>query len=408
MKPIVSILVGSGFSIPEKIPGVRALNQRLSKIDESEILIYTDQKAIFLNGMSDPNRFMRRDERLFLQKFLEFYNSSVLNKDQGFHYETFYDFYSSYLNDGSNNKAIEEFCANFNKEYHGKIDPQNRINDFNRSYNQLLASQLYDARYVDDISFTSYPPYQSFINFLLKILEFGNIKFHTLNHDLFFDWLGLNHMELSKHFSDGYQIEGSRFYGALPCEFNVGDNQKINKSYWVRLEQFTDNFDKALCYFKLHGSIDNKIVHSTMEPYSRIKDKYKISGYSEEFSDPETGQLKFQDILDVVSSDFLSGTTNKIRYYTNDPFYINLLNHFKENLTDSELLVVIGYGFQDDGINDYLEKYYLTRGKRVIVIDPYKPNIGLLEKYDVNYIEKGVTDVNYHEYLECIPEELLN
>ena len=47
MKQTVSVLVGSGFSKPEGLPGVRELNQRLSKIDESEILIHTDQRAIF-------------------------------------------------------------------------------------------------------------------------------------------------------------------------------------------------------------------------------------------------------------------------------------------------------------------------------------------------------------------------
>ena len=49
MRPNVSILVGSGFSIPEGLPCVRQLNQRLSKINESEILIHFDQSAIFLN-----------------------------------------------------------------------------------------------------------------------------------------------------------------------------------------------------------------------------------------------------------------------------------------------------------------------------------------------------------------------
>ena len=86
MKPKVSILVGSGFSIPEGLPGVRLLNKRLSKIDENEILIHTDQRAIFLNGQNDPNRWCRSDERFFLQEFLEFYNTEVLQAKEYFHY----------------------------------------------------------------------------------------------------------------------------------------------------------------------------------------------------------------------------------------------------------------------------------------------------------------------------------
>src|SRR5687768_12615729 len=74
----VSFLLGSGFSIPEGLPSVSQLNNRLAKINESEILIHSDQRAIFLNGAEDPNRWQRRDERLFLQEFLEFYNDVIL------------------------------------------------------------------------------------------------------------------------------------------------------------------------------------------------------------------------------------------------------------------------------------------------------------------------------------------
>jgi hypothetical protein len=88
MRPTVSILLGSGFSIPEELPGVRQLNQRLSKIDESEILIHSDQRAIFLNGQEDLNRWSRWDERIFMQELLEFYNSEVLKDGETFNYET--------------------------------------------------------------------------------------------------------------------------------------------------------------------------------------------------------------------------------------------------------------------------------------------------------------------------------
>ncbi len=97
MRPTVSILLGSGFSIPEGLPGVRQLNHRLSKIDEGEILIHSDQQAMFLNGQEDPNRWSRWDERIFMQEFLEYYNSNVLKEGEQFHYETFYDFYTVHL-----------------------------------------------------------------------------------------------------------------------------------------------------------------------------------------------------------------------------------------------------------------------------------------------------------------------
>jgi hypothetical protein len=407
-RPKVSILVGSGFSIPEGLPGVRDLNKRLSKINESEILIHTDQRAIFLHGQEDLNRWSRADERIFLQEFLEFYNSDILKPDEDFHYETFYDFYSVYLSKGENKEAIESFYKKFNdKHFNGSDDNRdcyNRVSDFNRSFNQLLASQLHKRTYFEDISTLNYPPYDSFVNFLRELLKTIDIKFHTLNHDLFFDWLGRHHSELWQHFSDGYQLEGSPFYGTVSYDFGQGD-KKVHKTYQVKLETFVDKFDKALCYFKLHGSVFNTIVYVDQQRV-RLKDNYAISRYLIEKTDPKTGEQKFEDLWDEVAPDFLSGTTNKTRYYTKDPYYKNLLGHFEKNLLNSELLVVIGYGFQDGGINEYLEKYFLSKGKPMVVIDPYKPKTDLIDKYKATYIPKGVTQVTYQEYIDIIPAGL--
>lgn len=138
----------------------------------------------------------------------------------------------------------------------------------------------------------------------------------------------------------------------------------------------------------------------------RLKDNYAVSGFYLELTDPKTGEQRFESLWDEVAPDFLSGTTNKTRFYTGDLYYKNLFQHFEKNLSTSELLVVIGYGFQDPGINEYLEKNFLSREKQMVVIDPYKPKTDLLEKYNATHIPKGVTQVTYQEYVEQIPTEL--
>jgi hypothetical protein len=130
-----------------------------------------------------------------------------------------------------------------------------------------------------------------------------------------------------------------------------------------------------------------------------------VSQFFEEVQDSKTGEFKLELLHDETAPDFLSGTTNKTRYYTGDPYYKNLFDHFEKNLSSSELLVVIGYGFQDSGINDYLEKYYLSKDRHMIVIDPNKPKTDLIDKYNATYIQKGVTDLTYKEYLQLLPEE---
>lgn len=412
MRPQISILLGSGFSIPDGLPSVGELNQRLSKIDESEILIDSAQRAIFLNGQDNPNRFIRWDERFFLQEFLEFYNSEILKDGATFHYETFYDFYSGYLNNRENIEVIEDFYKRFNVKHFNNLDQRrdcyNRISDFNRSYNQLLASQLHKSRYFENISCMNYPDYDPFISFLRELIKTTDIKVHTLNHDLFFDFIGRNHDDLWQHFSDGYKLEGSPFYGIVTYVFNPNTDKKVKKSYYVKLEQFIDKYDNSLCLFKLHGSVFNTIVYTPQPNQKRVrlKDNYAVSQFVMEVINSKTGESKFEYITDEVAPDFLSGTTNKTRYYTSDPYYKNLFGHFEKNLLASELLVVIGYGFQDSGINDYLEKCYLSGGKHMVVIDPFKPMTELLEKYKATYIQKGVTQVTYQEYLKLIPTKL--
>lgn len=413
MKQTISFLIGSGFSIPEGIPGVKQLNKRLSKINESEILIHTDQRAFFLNGQEDPNRWSRWDERVFMQEFLEFYNTEVINSPEDFHYETFYDFYSGYLanpNTYINKEIVENFYETFSKNHFKENedlrDCYNRVSDFNRSYNQLLASQLHNSKYLEDISILNYPKYDSFIGFLRELLKTYDIKFHSLNHDLFFDWLGNYHSALWQHFSDGYQLEGSPYYGTVSYDFNPNTINKVHKTYYVKLEQFTDKFDTPLAFFKLHGSVFSTIVHSPSQDQKRIrlKDNYGVNQFYKEVIDEKTSKPRLVNLFDEVAPDFLSGTTNKTRYYTDDPFYENLLDHFKKNLAASELLVVIGYGFQDGGINKFLEDSFLSRGKKMIVVDPNKPSTDLIEKYKASHIHLGVTQVSYDEYLALIPK----
>jgi hypothetical protein len=97
---------------------------------------------MFLNGQEDLNRYERRDERLFLQEFLEFYNAEILKDGEIFHYETFYDFYSGYLNNKENIQVIEGFYKRFNEKHFKGADNNrdcfNRVSDFNRANSSQL------------------------------------------------------------------------------------------------------------------------------------------------------------------------------------------------------------------------------------------------------------------------------
>ncbi len=48
-----------------------------------------------------------------------------------------------------------------------------------------------------------------------------------------------------------------------------------------------------------------------------------------EVTDKKTGEKKFEQLWNEVAPDFLSGTTNKTRFYTGDPYYKNRLRGMK-------------------------------------------------------------------------------
>jgi|WetSurMetagenome_2_1015567.scaffolds.fasta_scaffold40869_3 hypothetical protein len=412
MRPIISFLIGSGFSIPDGLPSVSLLNRRLSRVKEDELAILPSQTAVFLNEVKDPSQWHKQDERVFFQEFLNFYNQTVLKTDQSFHYETFYDFYSNYLEDRENEMLINEFYQKFKLEFlnddDGFKDCYNRITDFNRTFNQLLASLLDRSKYHEDVTILDYPPYTVFIEFLSELLVTHDIKVHTLNHDLLFDFIGRNHIELKQHFSDGYSIYGSPYYGIVSNEFHFNIRDRVLKRYHVKLEHFTDKYDTPLCLFKLHGSLDNKIFYTPKPKFEkiRVKDNYAVSKYLLEVYNEDSSNYEMQTMRNEVVSDYLSGTTSKIRNSKNDSHYINLFNHFKKNLLESELLFVIGYGFKDDGVNEYIENNYLKKNKLMVVVDPNRPNTSLFETYNIKYVPNSLTDLTTMEFTKLISTDL--
>jgi hypothetical protein len=71
-------------------------------------------------------------------------------------------------------------------------------------------------------------------------------------------------------------------------------------------------------------------------------------------------------------------------------------------------LIVIGYGFRDPGINEYLEKYFLSKGGRMIIINPNISDCRLFDKYNPEYILLGVNELRFEEHMEIIRQMLLS
>jgi len=410
----ISFLLGSGFSIPEGLPGVRALNERLGKINEKEIFIHTDQKAFFLNGAEDPNRWMKGCERLFVQEFLDFYTGEVLKHGEKFDYETFYDFYSKYLHSKGNKDIIEgfhkRFAEKFGPDSWAVRDCHNTLADFNRTFNQLLAEQLIRIQYYDNSTINAHSPYDGFINFLVQLLETNRVKVHTLNHDLFFDWLGQHHDKLFEHYCDGFSLAGSPFYGIV-YDYNSAPDSRLeySTSYRVKIPAFLEDFSKKLALYKLHGSIDMKKVYvgQPVRSINRIKQVRRVDHLAIEVFDENTGKYAFEGIHDQVEPDYLSGKSSKIRQYDDESYYKILFDEFEKNLRSAKVLIVIGYGFMDFGINEYLQRYFLDLNKKIIVVDPYLLKGNLPVSGNIEVINKGIDHMKLVDFQNAVTNATL-
>ena len=86
------------------------------------------------------------------------------------------------------------------------------------------------------------------------------------------------------------------------------------------------------------------------------------------------------------------------------PYYDHLLSCFKSNLLNSEKLIVIGYGFQDQGINFFLNEHYLSLKKRMVIIDIRRPVAGILARYSdqIEFYGEGVTGLTHEQYLTIV------
>jgi hypothetical protein len=218
--------------------------------------------------------------------------------------------------------------------------------------------------------------YTGFLNCLEEILINSLVHVHTLNHDLFFERLNSTEWLSGNFMTDGFDELGSPYYGKI--EGNM-----------VRLSCFTNEYNSNLRLYKLHGSVDQYLFHTfgNYDRYKKIKEKVGTTNLYKEITNKK-GQLEYINDWINYHSDFLSGTTSKILRYK-EPFYENLFTLFEANLSNSEELIIIGYGAKDVEINEIIETHYDYRNKpiRMINLYPDKAVEDFCHKFNTSVLE---------------------
>lgn len=387
----ISLLLGSGFSIPEGIKGVKEINSFIIELKDENFMISSDMTFILSDNSKVDGVNYHRDDELFFLRFIKWYTDNI---DINFDYECFYDFFTSFRRQNENVEEINEFFKSFKSSLNIPDLSINGIHSylsrFSDYFNQLLSILLHSNKYYDTNGFAYYDKYNNFIEYINRLLKDNyTVNIHTLNHDLFFEHISTKHIDLSTYFTDGFSEFNSQYFG----EFRMND--KIFKKYLIRLKYFRNQFEKPLRLFKLHGSVDNYIadVSGHQLDLTRVKKDWKIGNILKENRQTETYTNLYQNSY----PDIISGAKSKLHWY-NEPFYSDLQNHFEENLKNAEKLIVVGYGFGDSGVNNKIEDLFLNTCRKMIIINPFDTSVDYSLFPNVEIIKKSIIDISLEEF----------
>lgn len=391
-KSSISFLLGAGFSAPMGYPIGNQLNERLINFRQYKIGVSTDGKLFSLIDGQDTQTY-GNPYSIYLDcciSLIEKY--STLNK---FDYEEFFEFLAKKLY--LSNPEYLEVCKTHITE---TITIDCLSSNIQEIYNQMVAHLLKDG---DNMSWYDNKPYHigridkydGFLNLLKKWKEDNIIHVHTLNHDMLFESFNKTDY-ISGEVCDGFEELGSDYYGIL--------RTKEDHTYTVRLERYTATYNRNIRLYKLHGSLDYVLYYrtsdktGTMVPDKYIKTKYGI-GYDKLLRDTHNG-VDYERYPFAYNASFLTGTTSKIKKYEDPYLFKQLFELFKNNLEHSEILIIIGYGCKDIGINKIIAESF--KGRDIYIVDPYcDGNVTVMafaKKVGAQIIKTQISDLKIEEF----------
>ncbi|MFH1049773.1 MAG: SIR2 family protein [bacterium] len=378
MSNIFSVILGSGFSAPYGYPTAYKINKIISCLKEDDIEIFTSGSCRFKIRKTLNTKWIPiNDTASFIALFLEFYNKEILiSKD--FNYEDFFDYYQDLL---YNSITDERFLLFLNTRFNERYDRINQLMKFDDCFNQLISQLLHKKMVFKKFNnLTGQIESTRFVGFLyfLKYLIENNyqLKIHTLNHDLLLDYIFKYLTEFNKY-DDGFSDKGSPFF----C-YNASHKK-------VFLQYFNNNFNSNICIYKLHGNL-NFYFHHSEKNTDIIKVTHGLNwGSISKILMSENGKISISEYKGNFHPEFLSGRNFKISRSQGEHYYKPVFEHFKNNLSHSENLLVVGYSFRDKYINEIIKENYINKSnKRIVLIDnrniandnPFGESIDLLKK----------------------------
>jgi len=337
----ISFLFGSGISIPAGIANVETItNSIIAGKDCKDGIEYFESGKHYLKKQNN-DQFQLPDKKAVIKNITEFL--SIINveanrffKKIGFNRKANYEdlYYLTMQFDNINNpEALNPAILQFLEFIEEKTDHL-----WNNSYyqNSLQYFSQRVAEYIFDVAriFLSKDPENTdYLGFLIDSVndnEFSQLNIFTLNNDLVLE----------------------NFFEKACLDFN----------------DFMEKQEAT--FFKKHLNISKPIKKTNL---------LKLHGSFNMFDNT----YYFPDQQPLV----LMGTLNKIVDYSNDN-WLEIQWKFKQMLEESDCLVISGYGFGDDVINNRIASWARRNSDRKIIIIHSTPE-NLYDKSD-KLIERGL------------------
>lgn len=390
-----SLLIGAGFSAPMGYPIGNKLNDLLVKCRGDEFAFHTSGKLTVSDDGKKPNFGYKTSYDVcfdFCITLIELFNT----RKGCFDYEEFYDFM---LDEANEDQEVKEIAKPFVGQF-GTVEQL--IFKLRNIYNQLVSYYLKDKdgkRWYDDEPYLIgpiLPGYSGILNSLKAMFaEIDVVNIHTLNHDMFFERLDTTDW-IAGELCDGFEEFGSPYFGQLTSN---------GRSYNCRLERYTGVYSKKYRLYKLHGSFDYGVYYNMKEimalPETYVKTRWGI-GFGELLKETtnDKGGLYYERCWVNYHADFLTGTTSKIERYKEPLLYNGLFKMFRENLSNSESLTIIGYGCKDTEVNRMIVENFRHKTKPSYIIDPFpgKNVHDFKELIGAKLIEKHLEDISIEDF----------
>ncbi len=364
----LTILIGAGFSVLAGQPLAKDINTRFDRDQREKLLVFSSGEWAWVDGREDVdlnNGTLFYDQLPYSYILNEIIITYKMEKGEFNNYEHFFNYVNDKLNVKKWIEGIYERAKNLmisdkpylvaepkaHADYLLVFSKSPQVNKILEIINYLIADLLggMSLEKVKEV-------HENYKGFLSYIKKYKTVNIFTLNHDLLLEKL--------------LQLEGIEYARGF-----TNENSEINHE-GNSIPVFKNDFKANVRIYKLHGSLD----YFRFQHYEHGEMMWQPTGMYNYFTtndyrtkhtavriDPNTKEV-IQDLNFDVVPKFITGT-NKTEIIKNDLMYKELFSRFESIIKSCEELLISGYSFSDDHINDSLKN---NKKLKIINQNPYQ------------------------------------